>query len=261
MSMFEKANNNELTRELASAIGEHKRILNKSKTKNEHNLSKLSDIEGKLARPDINDGITIDLFNEAAKTFGDDFFIEAFPSHSEYFDVFDPSIRSAAQKAFEREMASGQGLIANGILARASGSEIATRGLAKQQGFGNNGIILARAMPQSELLHVGTSGYDDALRSISKNPDVVEKYMQGLPNNEKIVDKPLYTMFSDPGIVDKYIITPRGTSLKDMGIDKQKYLAAYIELEHKRQSFENMLRKGIARSDRTLALRGARGLM
>lgn len=222
MSMFDLANGNELTKHITNAV---------------NGDSAMSKIKNNIHRTDKKDQMFIDQMNDAISVFGSDFLAEVVPSKPEYFEDFFPDIRDRAKQAFEREITSGQGLIANGILARTSGAEIAERGLAKQQGFGNNGIILARSMPQEELINVGT----------------------GI--GERGGDKILYTMFSDPGIVDKYLIAPRGTTLKDMGVRKRSYLNAYSSIEGARQNFETVLQKAIARKDRETAVRAARGLI
>lgn len=221
MSMFDLANGDELTKHITNAV----------------NSDSSSKIKNNIHRTDKKDQMFLDQMNDAISVFGSDFLAEVVPSKPEYFEDFFPDIRDRAKQAFEREITSGQGLIANGILARTSGAEIAERGLAKQQGFGNNGIILARSMPQEELINVGT----------------------GI--GERGGDKILYTMFSDPGIVDKYLIAPRGTTLKDMGIRKRSYLNAYSTIESARQNFETVLQKAIARKDRETAIRAARGLI
>ena len=147
--------------------------------------------------PHIADQQATGLITQAMQKFGDDFLAEAIPAHSSYFTHFDDITKGAAKEAFEREMLTGEGLIANGTLSRLSGEELAQRGLAKQQGFGNNGVVLLRSAPQKEMLTVGKTLESSA---------------------------PIYSMLGDPGIVDKYIIAPRGTSMINLGIDHGKYM-------------------------------------
>ena len=184
--------------------------------------------------PHIADQQATALMTQAIQKFGDDFLLEAIPPHSNYFTQFDDATREAAKEAFEREMLTGEGLIANGTLSRMSGEELAQRGLAKQQGFGNNGIVLLRSAPQKEMLTVG-----------------------------KTIDSsaPIYSMLGDPGIVDKYVIAPRGTSMINLGINHNDYMEKVARIQNLQQQYLTMFNKALQEGSREKAIKGFRGYM
>ena len=184
--------------------------------------------------PHFADQQTITLLDQARQKFGDDFLLEAIPANSEYFVNFERSTREAAKEAFEREMLTGEGLIANGTLSRMSGEEIAQRGFAKQQGYGNNNIVLLRSAPRKETLTVGKT----------------------LENNA-----PIYSMLGDPGIVDKYVIAPRGTSMINLGIDHNSYMEKVARIQSIQNQYLAMFNKGLEEGSRDKAIKGFRGYM
>lgn len=168
--------------------------------------------------------------DQLIQKFGPDFMEEAFPFLPEYAKGLDPSVQKMAKEAYLSELISGNAFKANGTNIRPNGAEITRRGIAKRLGYGNDGLLWARA---SSIDH--------------------------LTDPHQIT----YSAMFEPGVVDKYLITDNGSTIK--GLFKEADQTAYYKLLDKQQSLRkdasNRLARAIESNDRQAAIEAYRDII
>lgn len=152
----------------------------------------------------------------ARQKFGDEVLVEAFPYKGD-----------SAREIYENAMMKQNMFALNGTHMPLSEDEIVSLATARQAGYGNDGLVFARAMGKSEIPQSSTN---------------------------------IYTALFEPGIVDKYQIVPRGYTMSGYPNITDYDLTSMERLFKERLDAEALIEEGLRAGDKSKTIAGLRAL-
>ena len=134
---------------------------------------------------------------------------------------------NVARDLYENAMMKQNMFALNGTHMPLSEDEIISLATARQSGYGNDGQIFARAMAKSEIPESKTD---------------------------------VYTALFEPGIVDKYLIVPRGYTMQGYPNISGAEIQTMVELQAARKKAESLIEEGLRSGDKQKTIAGLRAL-